>query len=1035
MQNIRQTSNKQYSLGELLSMSADELRQQTTDPALLRALEDYRGVLDQVRRSGAPIPATTPTAITKYLRLDHDPNGPQGGNGAAMTMPGVTGPSLVSQSMAANDLAIPTFMRRDPGAPAWQALDDPPPLEKRERHGRALDDDQIDDADLVNDVDDDRVVGADGDDNVDVDADGDDGVDVLAGGDIAPPIGPDVPVPLHDKEMAQLQLSILDPNTDKFTFQFFSDDKNLSKAEADAKAKTVHGTLDEVWPRVLAVNTPQVQLGAYITVNETDGSGRRKKENITRVRGHFVDADNPEAVEQCQKQVMTMPASMTVDTGRGSHYYWLRNDLPLADGTPDPLPLAKFTALQDQLNAKLGTDKQVKDLPRVLRLAGTLHLKDPNNPRLIRLRNKSDEPVIRYSPVDLLAKLELTMPADPEPKKPATAKEHHPHMTMLKVHAGAEFLKGYLKDHPDILKDYDDWMNKLARPFAHQAMLHEDQKEELWQMLDEMSKLAPGYDEANNADRFDHFIAEAEDKPADGVQGKSAITIGTFFWWLTEKLGWNDIDPVIGEMNRRYSAGIISDKFRIARFGPHPQYPLQWEIQFLSKDDFLNSAINPRVQVRKLNKEGKPDGMKGVPRGHYWFGSSDRNEYDAVTFIPNAPAIIRVNYDGRTHKTLNTYAGFACEPDFDDSEAKCALFLAHMRDNAARDDDGLYEYILDWMASGIQQPENPGRTAISMRGVPGAGKGTIALFYGRLLGQHFLHATKRDHVTGRFNKHQGGKCLIFVDETLYAEIATDTQVLKALTTEDTKLLEPKGIDAFPVPNYARLIFATNAAHPIVIEYNDRRYVAIEVLEPACVAAVVDQLLKAKKRRAYFAAIREQMRNGGSAALLGFLLKRDISNFEAEAIPETAERLRQKLLSAPAEDQVLIGFAHDGRLPGALYSRPWIARANQDLNKTLPQPPALFDAMRERGGQKLSRLSDHKLADILKTWDFKPKSLGDSRGWEAPALSELRKAILAKYPAVKFEDDAPTKWVCAENRENELELEQITAEVAGEEKQS
>jgi hypothetical protein len=95
-------------------------------------------------------------------------------------------------------------------------------------------------------------------------------------------------------------------------------------------------------------------------------------------------------------------------------------------------------------------------------------------------------------------------------------------------------------------------------------------------------------------------------------------------------------------------------------------------------------------------------------------------------------------------------------------------------------------------------------------------------------------------------------------------------------------------------------------------------------------------------------------------------------------------------------------------------------------------------MRERGGQKLSRLSDHKLADILKTWGFKPKSLGDSRGWEAPPLPQLREAIQTKYPAVKFEDDTPTEWIYPTRDEEvmlELEpkksLEQIAAEVAGE----
>ncbi len=65
-------------------------------------------------------------------------------------------------------------------------------------------------------------------------------------------------------------------------------------------------------------------------------------------------------------------------------------------------------------------------------------------------------------------------------------------------------------------------------------------------------------------------------------------------------------------------------------------------------------------------------------------------------------------------------------------------------------------------------------------------------------------------------------------------------------------------------------------------------------------------------------------------------------------------------------------------------------------------------MKTRGGSKLARMSDVVLAKILKGWGFKTKSLGDSRGWEAPPLADLRKAVLAKYPAVEFDDRS--EWV-------------------------
>jgi Family of unknown function (DUF5906) len=468
-------------------------------------------------------------------------------------------------------------------------------------------------------------------------------------------------------------------------------------------------------------------------------------------------------------------------------------------------------------------------------------------------------------------------------------------------------------------------------------------------------------------------------------------------------------DPVLEQMNRDFAAGFIGNKFRIAKFDLQPRYPLQRKVEFLSKDDFINGVVNPRVDVPKFGQDGKEDGTKSLPRGTYWFGLEGRSEFDAVTFKPGAPPIIEVERNGGVHRSINTYSGFSVTSDRVDSENKCFKFLQHIRDNIAGGDQSLFKYLLDWMASGVQHPDDPGRSALSMRGAPGCGKGVFALGYGHLFGQHFLHATHKEHVTGKFNAHQAETCLIFVDEALYAEIETDAQILKTMTSETTKLLERKGIDTIAIDNYARPIFSTNDEHPIQIEHNDRRYPAIYVRENDAFAHEKNETKKAKNRKAYFAPIIEELKNGGSEALLGLLLDRDIRDFNAEAIPETYERLQQKLSSAPSGDKVIIEFAQDGCLPGAIPNRPWIARAHGEswLPKHL-QTPGLYDVMKARGGTKLARMSDTALSGILKSWGFKSKSLGSSRGWEAPPLTDLRNLISAKFRAVEF--DGRQEWI-------------------------
>lgn len=68
--------------------------------------------------------------------------------------------------------------------------------------------------------------------------------------------------------------------------------------------------------------------------------------------------------------------SLTVQSKRGEHNYF-----KLKSGEA----LAAFTPAQKALAAHFGTDPKVTDLPRVMRLAGFYHLKDPNDPYMVRV--------------------------------------------------------------------------------------------------------------------------------------------------------------------------------------------------------------------------------------------------------------------------------------------------------------------------------------------------------------------------------------------------------------------------------------------------------------------------------------------------------------------------------------------------------------------------------------------------------------------------------------------------------------------------
>ena len=201
--------------------------------------------------------------------------------------------------------------------------------------------------------------------------------------------------PAHNKDMAIGFLAGLDPNATRFTFQFLSDG-------AGGYAEIFHGTLDEVWAKVKVLNTARRGVGVFVTINETDFKGRSST-NILRARAIFVDADSVEQMERCMKVFAACGAnpSMAVKSGRGAHFYFCTD-----------VPRDQFSALQTSVIAKVGTDAAVKDLPRVMRLPGTLHLKNSADPRLVKFLNPVNCPVQRWQLSDLVTRLTLS-PANP----------------------------------------------------------------------------------------------------------------------------------------------------------------------------------------------------------------------------------------------------------------------------------------------------------------------------------------------------------------------------------------------------------------------------------------------------------------------------------------------------------------------------------------------------------------------------------------------------------------------------------------------
>jgi len=164
---------------------------------------------------------------------------------------------------------------------------------------------------------------------------------------------------------AELFLQML--GGDKFSFQTFDD-----KKQKPYLAKHIYKSLDDAREQLIKLNSQGA--GIFVTINETDGLGR-KKENITKVRALFADLDGSPIEPILSAK---LEPHMIVESSKGKyHAYWLVDDCPLD----------QFSIHQKAIAKRFDSDPSVCDLPRVMRLSGFFHCKGKPCPTTIKRHN------------------------------------------------------------------------------------------------------------------------------------------------------------------------------------------------------------------------------------------------------------------------------------------------------------------------------------------------------------------------------------------------------------------------------------------------------------------------------------------------------------------------------------------------------------------------------------------------------------------------------------------------------------------------
>ncbi|WP_169829176.1 DUF5906 domain-containing protein [Tsuneonella mangrovi] len=453
-------------------------------------------------------------------------------------------------------------------------------------------------------------------------------------------------------------------------------------------------------------------------------------------------------------------------------------------------------------------------------------------------------------------------------------------------------------------------------------------------------------------------------------------------------------EPMLRKLNERHA--VISDiggKCRVVgevldRNLARPRTRISKQ----SFEDFRNRYMNIKVQTG-VNKDNSPS---YTPAGKWWLEHPMRRQYETIVFAPGR----------EVPEAYNLWQGFACEALPGDAHEP---FLKHLRDNVCKGDDDHFQYLIRWMARAVQNPGEQGHVAVVLRGGRGTGKGSVAQIFGSLWGRHFLHISSAKHLVGQFNAHLRDCVVLFADEAFYAGDKQHESTLKTLVTEDTLIVEGKGIDAEVAPNYVHLFMASNDDWVVPAGADERRYFILDVGDGK------------KQDKAYFRALHQAMNQGGQEALLHYLMTMDLSEYEVREIPQTDALRDQKEQSLKPQEEWWLDVLRSGVIPGKVE----LEKVKIDGSDEAPEKhgrfrrslgtyerPGLFDLMRL--GAPALKASDPSLGRFLRKQGFQPGLIQSggttARGWLFPAnLSEARAAWIQRYGGDWGFDDR-SEWV-------------------------
>lgn len=340
--------------------------------------------------------------------------------------------------------------------------------------------------------------------------------------------------------------------------------------------------------------------------------------------------------------------------------------------------------------------------------------------------------------------------------------------------------------------------------------------------------------------------------------------------------GQSKYDAFIERMNTTYFIYTCVDDVRICSWSI--QHNRRILVQRKVQDFRTLLANEPQIIV--------PSSGDKLTAAEAWIRDPNRREVKGFCFEPDPEKAEKLLANGFE----NLFEGFAVEP----KSGSIDPFLQHLQEvivaeEAPHRHDLLINYLLDCFAHLVQRPGVPLRVALVFRGRQGSGKSFLTETIKALFCGNTFETSRAEDLVGQFTDHLLNTCLVIGDEALFAGSKKEADAMKSLITQDTLRIEGKHKAILNHRNRLSMMLTSNHEHAVRLEPGERRYFVCDTSDARTPRAdhpeYWDDLWAWAKSEE------------GKAALLNFLLERDLTNFDAQRDrPHTKARLDQILAS-------------------------------------------------------------------------------------------------------------------------------------------